>query len=54
MRPDDLALVVAAHGQDELGALREGLEAGLPYVGLVASRKRGAGVIGELRGDGVA
>ena len=52
--PDDLALVVAAHGQDELGALRAGLEAGLPYVGLVASRKRGAGVIGELRGDGVA
>ena len=54
VRPDDLALVVAAHGQDELGALRAGLEAGLPYVGLVASRKRGAGVIGELRGDGVA
>ena len=25
----------------------------MPYVGLVASRKRGAGVIGELRGDGV-
>ena len=35
-------------------ALRGGLEAGVPYVGLVASRKRGAGVIGELRGDGVA
>ena len=35
-------------------ALRRGLEAGLPYVGLVASRKRGDGVIGELRGDGVA
>ncbi len=52
-QPDDLALVVAAHGRDELGALREGLEAGLPYVGLVASRKRGDGVIGELRGDGV-
>ena len=26
----------------------------LPYVGLVASAKRGDGVIGELRGDGVA
>ncbi len=38
---------------DELHALRSGLEAGIPYVGLVASRKRGAGVIGELRGDGV-
>jgi len=52
-RPGDLALVVAAHGRDELGALRRGLEADLPYVGLVASRKRGDGVLGELRGDGV-
>ena len=25
----------------------------MPYVGLVASRKRGEGVLGELRGDGV-
>jgi len=53
-RPADLALVVAAHGRDELKALRRGLEAGLPYVGLVASRKRGDGVIGELRGDGMS
>jgi xanthine dehydrogenase accessory factor len=51
---DDLALVVAAHGRDELSALRAGLEAGVPYVGLVASRKRGAAVIEELRADGVA
>ena len=53
-RPEDLALVVAAHGQDELHALRVGLESGIPYVGLVASSKRGAGVIGELRGDGLS
>jgi len=52
-RSGDLALVVAGHGRDELPALRRGLEAGMPYVGLVASRKRGDGVIGELRGDGV-
>ncbi len=52
-RPGDLALIVAGHGRDEPPALRRGLEAGLPYVGLVASRKRGDGVIGELRGDGV-
>ena len=52
-RAGDLALVVAGHGRDELPALRRGLEAGLPYVGLVASRRRGDGVIGELRGDGV-
>jgi xanthine dehydrogenase accessory factor len=52
-RAGDLALVVAGHGREELPALRRGLEAGLPYVGLVASRRRGDGVIGELRGDGV-
>jgi xanthine dehydrogenase accessory factor len=50
----DLALVVATHGRDELHALRRALEAGVPYIGLVASRKRGAGVIDELRADGVA
>ncbi len=54
LKADDLALVVAAHGRDELAALRAGLEAGLPYVGLVASRTRGEGILGELRGDGVA
>jgi xanthine dehydrogenase accessory factor len=52
--PGDLALVVAAHGRDELHTLRQGLEAGIPYVGLVASHKRGAGVIDELRADGVS
>ncbi len=51
--PGDLALVVAAHGRDELHTLRRGLETGVPYVGLVASRKRGAGVLAELRADGV-
>jgi xanthine dehydrogenase accessory factor len=52
-RAGDLALVVAAHGRDELHTLRLGLECGMPYVGLVASRKRGDGVLAELRGDGV-
>jgi xanthine dehydrogenase accessory factor len=51
---DDLALVVAAHGRDELRALRLGLEAGLPYVGLVASRVRGAAVAAELGAEGVS
>jgi xanthine dehydrogenase accessory factor len=50
----DLALVVAAHGRDELRALRRGLEAPLPYVGLVASRVRGAAMVAQLRADGVA
>jgi xanthine dehydrogenase accessory factor len=53
-RPGDLALVVAAHGRDELHTLRRGIEADLPYVGLVASPKRGTGVLAELRGDGVS
>ena len=51
---DDLALVVAAHGRDELRALRRALEAGVPYVGLVASRVRGAAVVAELHAEGVA
>jgi xanthine dehydrogenase accessory factor len=51
--PGDLALIVAAHGRDELEALRAGLEAGVQYVGLVASPKRGQAVLAELRADGV-
>ncbi len=50
----DLALVVAAHGRNELHTLRRALESGTPYVGLVASRTRGAGVLAELRADGVS
>ncbi len=50
---DDLALVVAAHGRDELSALRRGLEADLPYVGLVASRVRGSAVVAELHAEGL-
>jgi xanthine dehydrogenase accessory factor len=51
---DDLGLIVAAHGRDELHALRRGLELNVPYVGLVASGRRGAGVLADLRADGVA
>jgi len=50
----DLAVIVAAHGRDELHALRRGLESELPYIGFVARAKRGAGVLDELRADGVA
>ena len=53
-RADDVGLVVAAHGRDELRTLRRGLESGVPYVGLVASPRRGSGVVAELRADGVA
>jgi xanthine dehydrogenase accessory factor len=49
----DLACVVASHGQEETEALRAALEAGVPYVGLVASSVRGAAVAGELQDAGV-
>ncbi|HET9507807.1 MAG TPA: XdhC family protein [Gaiellaceae bacterium] len=45
---DDAALVVASHGRDEEPALTAALEQGVPYVGLVASRKRGAAVVETL------
>ena len=51
---DDLALVVAAHGRDERAILRTALEAGVRYVGLVASRTRGTAVLDLLREDGVS
>jgi xanthine dehydrogenase accessory factor len=44
----DLAVVVASHGRDELEALRAALAAHIPYVGLVASQRRGAAVVAEL------
>jgi xanthine dehydrogenase accessory factor len=42
------AVVVASHGRDEEPALSEALRAGVPYVGLVASHKRGEAVIASL------
>ena len=45
---DDAGLVVASHGRDEENTLTAALAAGVPYVGLVASRKRGAAVAASL------
>jgi xanthine dehydrogenase accessory factor len=45
---DDLALVVASHGRDEEPALAAALTAGVPYVGLVASERRGEAVRASL------
>ena len=45
---DAAAVVVASHGKGEETALVAALEAGVPYVGLVASRKRGAAVVASL------
>jgi xanthine dehydrogenase accessory factor len=41
-------VVVASHGRDEEDVLATALEAGVPYVGLVASRKRGKAVVDSL------
>jgi xanthine dehydrogenase accessory factor len=45
---EDLALVVASHGRDEQAALAVALLEGVPYVGLVASPRRGAAVRAAL------
>jgi xanthine dehydrogenase accessory factor len=47
-RPDDAALVVASHGRGEEPALVAALRLGVPYVGLIASRRRGAAVLASL------
>jgi xanthine dehydrogenase accessory factor len=47
-RPDDAALVVASHGRGEEPALVAALRLGIPYVGLIASRRRGAAVLASL------
>jgi len=45
---DTVALVVASHGRGEKRALEAALEAGVPYVGLVASAQRGRAVVDTL------
>jgi len=42
------AVVVASHGRGEAEILRAALAAGVPYIGLVASRRRGDSVLGLL------
>jgi xanthine dehydrogenase accessory factor len=42
------AVIVASHGSDEEAVLAAALTAGVPYVALVASRKRGASVRAAL------
>ena len=42
------AVVVASHGRDEEHIIEAAVRAGVPYVGLVASRKRGDAVLASL------
>jgi xanthine dehydrogenase accessory factor len=46
--PDAGAVVVASQGGDEPRVLAAALRAGVPYVGLLASRRRGAAVLAAL------
>ncbi len=46
---DAVAVVVASHGRGEEEALTAALERGVAYVGLVASRRRGAAVVAGLQ-----
>ncbi len=50
--PEDLAgltaVVIASHGGPEAATMRSALDAGVGYIGLVASRIRGAAVLSEL------
>jgi xanthine dehydrogenase accessory factor len=52
--PDAAAVVVASHGRGEPPLLAAALRAGVPYVALVASRRRAAGVLAEVAALGVA
>lgn len=45
------ALVAASHGDGEEAALEAAVHAGVPYIGLVASRKRGVAVLATLNLD---
>lgn len=47
--PNDVsAVIVASHGRGEEAALIAAADAGVPYIGLVASRKRGESVLASL------
>jgi len=48
------AVVVASHGRSEHRVLLAALQAGVPYVGLVASRQRGEAIVAGLDVDEAA
>lgn len=43
-----VGVVAASHGRDERQLLSRALRAGVPYVGLVASRARGSAIVADL------
>ncbi|MBC6459746.1 XdhC family protein [Actinomadura sp. HBU206391] len=48
--PDAAAVVIASHGRDEDDVLNAALRAEVPYIGLIASPRRGAAVIERIEG----
>ncbi len=46
--PDATAIVIASHGGPEAEIIRAALDAGVGYIGLVASRVRGASILDSL------
>lgn len=42
------AVIIASHGRSEIETIRASLDAGIDFIGLVASTKRGAAVLDEL------
>jgi xanthine dehydrogenase accessory factor len=46
--PETDAVVVASHGGSEHAVIDAALHAGVPYIGLIASPRRGAAVLGAL------
>jgi xanthine dehydrogenase accessory factor len=49
--PGAVAVVVSTHGRDEEGTIRRALDAGVGFVGLVASATRGAAVLDAMELD---
>jgi xanthine dehydrogenase accessory factor len=48
--PDTSAVLVASHGVSEEPVLLAALAAGVPYIGLIAGRERGAAVLAAVAG----
>jgi xanthine dehydrogenase accessory factor len=46
--PDTTAVLVASHGHGEEAVLEAAVRARVPYIGLIASRRRGDAVLGSL------
>jgi xanthine dehydrogenase accessory factor len=47
LEPDTSAVVIASHGRNEIEALEAAVRAEVPYIALVASRRRGDAVLKE-------